>query len=234
MQPVTAGKTQRNMNWLVGLHGVPGAGKDTAADFMDAVKLSFSTKIYAEVSEVFGVTVEFLQDRQRKDDPYSLQVASASPEMVQVLEMAGYARDGRVSNRAALQEWGDYRRRQDRHYWTNIIKEQAKSLLDQGFSVVIADVRKLEELWVVEALGGVMATIENPRAQARLRRLKQDGDPAANHALENELSQFVMPYTICNDASKGALIRNVVAFEWMISQAMIAGHETPKAILKTH
>lgn len=60
---------------LLGLIGAKGSGKDTLALHLvknfGFTRLAFADKLYQEVAEAFGVTVEFLQNRETKETPTS-------------------------------------------------------------------------------------------------------------------------------------------------------------------
>lgn len=58
---------------LLGLIGAKGSGKDTLAlhlvEKFGFARLAFADKLYQEVADAFGVTVEFLQNRDTKETP---------------------------------------------------------------------------------------------------------------------------------------------------------------------
>lgn len=58
---------------LIGLLGAKGAGKDTAAriliERLGFVRTSFATALYQEVANAYGVSVEFLENREFKETP---------------------------------------------------------------------------------------------------------------------------------------------------------------------
>lgn len=66
------------MRQVVGLMGLRGSGKDTAAEVLVAAgwrRLAFADALYKEVAEAFSVTVPMLQERRTKEVPqgdYSL------------------------------------------------------------------------------------------------------------------------------------------------------------------
>ena len=60
------------MQKVVGLVGLRGSGKDTAAKFLMACgwrRIAFADALYLEVANAFNVTVEFLQRRDTKESP---------------------------------------------------------------------------------------------------------------------------------------------------------------------
>ena len=118
---------------LVGLAGSAGTGKDTVADYLVAqhgfTKFSFSDALYREVSEAFGVSVEELQDREKKEQPHPRLVAHRckDPGFFPIMFGAALNRGDegatspgymQFSPRWVLQRWGtEYRRAQDPDYW---------------------------------------------------------------------------------------------------------------------
>ena len=61
----------KNKNKLVGLSGLAGSGKDTAADYLweryAFAKLAFADPLRAAASDMFGVQLEVFHDRTKKD-----------------------------------------------------------------------------------------------------------------------------------------------------------------------
>lgn len=115
---------------LIGLAGSAGTGKDTVADYLVAqygfTKFSFSDALYREVSEAFGVPVEELQDREKKEVPHPGLVMHKCNDPIFGRKMFADALGRGVispgfesfSPRWVLQRWGtEYRRAQDPEYW---------------------------------------------------------------------------------------------------------------------
>lgn len=82
---------------LVGLVGVKGAGKDTAAIVLIAEnnyqRLSFATGIYQQVSDSYGVSIESLEHRDTKETPkleLSLQYCSNLEFIEVILTLQGF------------------------------------------------------------------------------------------------------------------------------------------------
>jgi hypothetical protein len=61
---------------IIALHGLPGAGKDTAADYLvrdhGFLKVAFADALYRDVAAMFCTTVEHLRDRTVKLEPQEL------------------------------------------------------------------------------------------------------------------------------------------------------------------
>lgn len=190
-QPPVAAQTEHKPI-VVGLLGKPGAGKDTVADFLveqdgNAVKLAFGDVLYQEVAKAYDVPVEWLKDRDIKDTP---QMALArmhclDAQVVQVLR--DQESTAPLSPRFILQTLGDYRRQQNPNYLVDQVQEQAQAALQQGQSVIVADLRRPEEVQMVRDLGGVTVRVRNSKVEAALANAAEQGSIEANHALENAL-----------------------------------------------
>lgn len=109
---------------LIGLAGSAGTGKDTVADYLVAqygfTKFSFSDALYREVSEAFGVPVEELQDREKKERPHQKLTPDDCKDVgfYKIMLEHGIHPLQAASPRWVLQRWGtEYRRAQDPEYW---------------------------------------------------------------------------------------------------------------------
>ena len=212
----------RDAPWIVGLSGEPGAGKDTVADMLiaqvkeeggKAVKLAFGNVLYQDVAAAYGIPVYHLQSRDHKDSPATALARSycKNPEMAQSLKDRGY--DQPLSPREVLQLWGDYRRSQNPHYLIDQVREQAAHALTQGQSVVISDLRTVREVALIHemgctlqrgctpARGGMTVRVQNPEITERMQYLRQKGDAAAIHPLENALRNVPMDAEIVNNGT---------------------------------
>ena len=202
---------------VLGLLGAPGVGKDTVADMLaqlhgNAVKLAFGDVLYQEVSQAYGVPVDWLKDRAVKDQPQMALARSHCRDegMVEALQALEYNQP--YSPRRILQTLGDYRRSQNPNYLVEQVAAQANAALAEGKAVLIADVRKPEEIALVESLGGVTMRVSNPRVEEALEAARSAGDPAAQHPLENALRDVETRYHVINDDSLDALWRK--ASDW--------------------
>jgi len=124
---------------IIGLAGAARSGKDTVARHLVKAhgfqQFSFSDALYREVSEAFGVSIEFLQDHARKESPTE-RLGLAKCRDYEFVLVACRILDGAtghgfetenekrnvflryLSPRWVLQTWGtEYRRAQDPDYW---------------------------------------------------------------------------------------------------------------------
>lgn len=220
-----APKAETRKPLVIGLGGVPGAGKDTVADILvaemgHAVKLSFGDVLYQEIAKAFDVPVEWLKDRTVKDAPQQALSLSYCRDagMVEILKSLEYAQSN--SPRALLQALGDARRQQDPAYLITRVQSDAQAALHAGQSVVVADLRKPEEIDMIEAFRGVTVRVRNPELEQALARARGEGSETANHPLENALQDVPMNLEIFNDGTLEELqektqnlLRQVQAFD---------------------
>lgn len=191
---------------LIALCGAAGAGKDTVADMLPARKLAFADTLYREVAEAFGVTVEWLKDRSRKDVPQRelAQFRAFDHDFGDYLEGAieGWWSDSEPrSPRQILQWWGDYRRAQDPDYFVRQTRVAAGRLLFEAQEpVIITDVRFPNEAAMVRQLGGQIWQIRRPGYEAG----------GTGHASDNDGSAFGPDRVIVNDGSRSALHTKVL------------------------
>lgn len=144
---------------LIALCGAAGAGKDTVADMLPARKLAFADTLYREVAEAFGVTVEWLKDRDRKDVPQpELALNKCRDDGHRAYRWKGMDLNAPRSPRRILQWWGDYRRAQDPDYFVKAVQPVGDT--------VITDVRFPNEAAMVRQLGGQIWQIKRPGYEA--------------------------------------------------------------------
>lgn len=131
---------------VVALHGLPGAGKDTVADFLVSNygfrKAAFADALYRQVAESFGVKEEELRSREWKTTPQNLLSARCSDcaSYRAVLENHGTDMQAPQTSRFHLRMWAhEYRRMIDPMYW---VSELNQTLLQyKSSSIVIPDLR---------------------------------------------------------------------------------------------
>lgn len=117
---------------LIGLAGQARCGKDTVADYLvrsyGFVKFAFSDALYFEVSQAFGVSIEFLRGESKDVESSLLALKNCmDSEFVRIAgplvsaenpDTFGTLEEFPISPRRILQWWGtQYRRAQDPQYW---------------------------------------------------------------------------------------------------------------------
>lgn len=179
---------------IIGLCGKAGAGKDAFADrLVEAhgfVKRGFASPLYEEVAQAFGVEVEWLKDRSRKEQPQTQLMLNhcllSAPEFAYQMLAVGVAPTMPLSPRRVLQWWGtEYRRAQSLTYWV----DQMRAFCDRHPDVVITDTRfENEAMWVHEQ-GGIVVQIH------RAGLIPVEGE----HASAKGLPLNLINYTLHNN-----------------------------------
>lgn len=202
---------------IVGILGRKGSGKDTVAEALKSlgfVQESFAMPVYQEVAEAFGVTVEFLNNRETKEKPMpELRLSQCSDETfkgiayVQLAKEIAAAMDGvsllgpghtykpedfMLSPRKSLQLWGtEYRRQQDNHYWVKKLHERIEA--SGAKRVAISDVREpMEAAWVKRQDNGLVLKVIRPGNP-------YEGGELANHSSETLVDAIAFDLDVYND-----------------------------------
>lgn len=207
------------MQKVVGLVGLRGSGKDTAAQFLVDLgwrRIAFADALYIEVAEAFGVTVEFLQRRETKETPQpELALVKCQDQMfvgrflahedAKAFE-AGATLDPVEqllkprSPREILQVWGtEYRREMcGDEYWRAKVRTLVKAHPEVNF--VIPDVRFPDEGVLVETdLGGELGRISRPG-------LGGADDKALLHASEVAMLDYPITKVFLNEEGAEGLM----------------------------
>jgi len=183
---------------IIALHGQAGAGKDTFADRLvdrhGFVKRGFADPLYEEVAAAYGVTVEWLRDRGRKELPQpelALLVSKSDAFVESCVERHGFNFSdigAPRSPRWTLEQWGtEYRRAQTNTYWLDRMSDFVASQPRDVAGVVIPDCRFLNEAqWVCRNLGSIYR-VERPGLK-----------PVSSHVSALPLPDYVIERTIYN------------------------------------
>lgn len=167
------------MRPLIALVGLAGAGKDTLADHLvdrhGYYKRGFATPLYEEVARAFGVTIEWLADRTRKEVPQTALMLNNAmerePEFVYDMFDEGVPPTLPLSPRQVLQWWGtEYRRSRDENYWIRKMDE----FFYTHHPIVIIDMRfenearwaKDNNAFIVRVTRAGLAPVEGKHASA--------------------------------------------------------------------
>ncbi|MGC8518949.1 MAG: hypothetical protein ACP5P4_10545 [Steroidobacteraceae bacterium] len=168
---------------LIGLLGLKGSGKDTAAAMLAELgfkRMAFADALYAEVARAYEVTPHFLGRRDTKETPLERLALKHCRDARFVGLFTDAARGGRSieevesprSPRWVLQQWGtEYRRNSEwgyEGYWVDPVMRKIDAM-PPGSRIVLTDVRSLLEVQGIRACGGALV---------RIRRRKVDEDDA--------------------------------------------------------
>ncbi len=205
------------MRKIIGLLGAKGAGKDTCAQYLvqeaGFVRVGFADALYAEVATAFGVTVEFLGNRDTKETPLP-QLALAHCANADFVEVAlGVLSGGSVltqaeelalleaprSPRQIMQLWGTEYRRKSRFgvdsYWLDQVRALTDSYPDSSF--VVTDVRFKNEARFVTEVSGLLVRIRRPELEEREAADRARSGTAA-HPSETELLGYPVDAEVLN------------------------------------
>ena len=161
---------------LVGFGYKLGVGKTTCAVFLDGfTRLSFASGVKEEVSEFLThLGVKFAREnlygsQKDKEEMFFVPISDwcyLTPVelFTPAKALMCHSKPGHVglTFRQTLQLYGtEYRRRQDPDYWVKRLEEKLQGLE----RVVIDDVRFLNEVEMVQRLGGRVIRIDRPGAE---------------------------------------------------------------------
>lgn len=207
------------MQRVIGLLGVKGGGKDTTASFLVKFagfkRIGFADALYREVAEAFGVTVEFLGNRNTKETPLpELALAhcrDAAFVQCVVEELKLDTTDDKhllvpLSPRVVMQLWGtEYRRRRGvDSYWLDKVYAALKAEPNQSF--VVTDVRFKNEFNFIHSIGGVNVRIRRPELEAK-EALERAKNGTAAHSSETELLTVTADAEITNEEGNPESLR---------------------------
>lgn len=228
------------MNRLIlGFLGAKGSGKDTAAQYLvqglagcttgpvaPFVRIGFADALYLEVARAFGVSVEFLGNRDTKEVALrELALEHCTDRdfvfMVAKLEQVRLGALGDECNDAArlflckprsprfiLQRWGTEYRRRTRHghdsYWLDQVVEKLRATPERHF--VVTDVRFENEARFIEEVGGTLVRIRRPALEAR-EALERAASGTAAHPSETALLDRAVHVELVNEEGQPDTLR---------------------------
>lgn len=154
-----------NKRIVIGLHGLPGSGKDTLADHLvekyGFVKMAFADELKIEIGQAFGVHPTALNDRDVKNNEmltFSLARCQNTGFRNWFLQKNAIATENindvlhaPRSGRWLLQQWGtEFRRSQDPNYWVKRLNRRIHRTTERR--IVVSDVRYHNEAELVNTL----------------------------------------------------------------------------------
>lgn len=220
------------MGMIIGLHSQPRAGKDTLAKELirhfGFVRFSFAGPLYEEVAQAFGVSVELLESNEWKTRPQkSLALMNCTDqEFVEVaLTRGGVDSDDQaLTSRRVLQLWGtEYRRHQQKDYWTNQMWERLKEFFGCGKDLaatydvraVITDTRvyrdvngdaSYDEAEILKEFGWSAGV---PQC---LIEIVREGTEHTGHSSDDRFPATMIDHTIYNTDTPTALLNQLTAY----------------------
>lgn len=196
---------------IVGMLGLKGHGKDTAAEALTDkgwLRAAFADPLYAEVSGNFGVSVAALQRRETKEiDWPSLALVNCNDALFKsiMLKLFAHLSAEEVlttprSPRFILQHWGTEYRRETfgEAYW----REQLKQLLLQKPQAnwVITDVRYPDEAQMLQDMPSGQCTLMRVIRPSLMAHI----DVAAMHKSEQTMRDYPVDKVVFNHEAKMA------------------------------
>lgn len=166
---------------VVGLTGLPRAGKDTVAEYLASehgyLRFSFAGPLYGEVSDAYGAEISLLASNEWKTKPQrSLALVNChNREFCELLRSNGFQTFEPLTSRQVLQLWGtEYRRHKKPDYWTEKMDKALRlARRYDAAKIVISDCRVYEladhstsytEGEYIQALGGSLYEVVRPGA----------------------------------------------------------------------
>lgn len=158
---------------IVGITGKAGAGKDTAADYLvqrhGFVKLSFASALKEGLNAMFGWSMHQWDDRAWKETVIDW-IGKSPRQLAQTLGT----------------EWG--REQVHSSIWVDIAMSRAEILAQDGYNVVIADVRFDNEAEVIgEFMDGVVISVSRYSTEVSLHTSEQ---PIADHLIDARIANI--------------------------------------------
>lgn len=169
---------------LIGFAGRKRSGKTTAAELLmqghGFIGISFAQPMRVFVAEILGMNPEQLE--AAKEEPIAWLDGATPRHMLQTLGT----------------EWG--RQLVHPELWVRVCMRAADHARQNGYAVVLSDVRFPNEAEALRERGGHVIEIERPDLPA----------PTDGHASETPLPRDLIDYTVVNDGDRAQLYSRLV------------------------
>lgn len=174
---------------IFGLTGRAGSGKDSVAEILrrlydGVVPMKFAQPLYEMVSAMTGMPVEYLQDRNLKE-----------------ATIPGLGKSPRELLQSIGTEWG--RKFIGDDVWIRSLEARSLLLREQGYSIVVTDVRFDNEAEWIRHHGGVVWNVVRPHHDTGCV------GAAAHHASECGVDPRLIERVVVNDGTLLDLEREV-------------------------
>lgn len=183
---------------ILGISGKMGSGKDTLADLLVErsdgrwVKDSFARAVRDELRSIYRIVYQV----PRADAPEvitdRMDVSNTAAYQIVELVAQDHGQDAERLRktplyRTVMQTWATgIRRAQNPNYWVEQAFHNVHSTLQQGISVVFADVRFVNEALAILETGGTAIRLDIPEAVQLARLTARDGAPPPQGSLTHE------------------------------------------------
>lgn len=230
------------MQKVIGITGLKGAGKDTAASILVKERgyrrIGFADELYAQAAAAYGVSVDYMNKRATKEKQLpKLRLSNCRDKAYVdcVLAHAGVAPHEKKaflkawrSPRFILQYWGtEYRRKGFTgiyagvdSYWIDIVLDVIKQAPEQSF--VITDVRFKNEVECVRGLNGSLVRVRRPTLEA-LEAINRAKGGTAAHSSETEMQAVAADFEAMNlEGEQSSFFRQVLDIDEKIREPQLA------------
>lgn len=193
---------------IIALTGHTGAGKDTAADYLQAngfARIAFADAIRREVSEAWRIDMRLLINRHTKEIPLPSMAVGMS-QCVGFIRFMAHSEESLTEPRSprwVMQQWGSFQQRFDQRRYVSIVEKWIGRQIGTGWSkMVITDVRTRAEAQMLRSMGAQVIRITRPETQPL-----QGAE--GHHVTESGERSIEADHLILNDGSLAALFEQV-------------------------
>jgi hypothetical protein len=215
------------MKTLIGILGLKGSGKDTAAEMLTGcgfTRMAFADALYAEASRSYEVTPHFLARRDTKEtslerlalkhcrDANFVGLFTMQQARGQYLTV-GDVLDMPRSPRWVLQQWGTEYRRKSRwgreEYWVDPVMRRIDAKR-KGSRVVLTDVREPIEVRAIRARGGLLVRIRRRKVEEEDAQAVRAGCASSLHSSETLARACAVDFEVQNVEGEPQAMRDAL------------------------
>lgn len=211
---------------IVAITGQAGAGKDTAANALRACgwpAIAYADAIRAECCENWRIDDRYFTTRHCKEQPFAALSIDLSkdygfcrwvqqnvPRLTD--ESPCEVQSNARTPRWIMQHWGDYKRRFNTYYWSEIAARNiARTVAAGNRSVVITDLRMPWEALHLQATAQSLGQQYGvPHRLTVLRIVRPDQTTTSTHPTETHIPKIQADHTLINDSTIVALSEQIL------------------------